>query len=108
MWTRQYRKRNIGRWILPAMSAVVLSYFGFHAYHGEYGIYAKYAVEAEIAARKLHLAELVRERQAAERRVQLLHDGTLDRDMLDEQIRRQLNFSAAEDVVVLHKAKITN
>src|SRR5690606_8037242 len=101
--TRQYRKRNTGRLILPAMCAVILTYFGFHAYHGVYGIYSKYAVEIEIAEQKERLASLVRERKEAERRVQLHHDGTLDRDMLDEQIRRLLNFSTEQDVVVLYR-----
>jgi cell division protein FtsB len=106
MWTRQYKKRKTGRLILPALSVAVLSYFGFHAWHGDYGLYAKYRVEAEIAAQKERLAALVKERQAAERRVQLLHDGTLDRDMLDEQIRRQLNYSSEKDVIVLRTAGI--
>ena len=40
MWTRQHKQTNTGRLIVPAISAVVLAYFGFHAYHGEYGLYA--------------------------------------------------------------------
>ena len=34
------------------------------------------------------------ERVELERRVQLLHDGTLEKDMLDEQARRALNCLA--------------
>ena len=46
MWTRQHKQRKTGRLIVPAISALFLAYFGFHAYHGEYGIYAKYRYEA--------------------------------------------------------------
>ena len=42
MWTRQHRKRNTGRLIVPALSIAPISYFGFHAYHGEFGIYSRY------------------------------------------------------------------
>ena len=36
-----------------------------------------------------------------ERRVQLLHDGTLEKDMLDEQARRALNLSQADEIVIM-------
>ena len=41
MWTRQYRPRRTGRLIVPALTAVVLSYFGYHVYHGAFGIDSK-------------------------------------------------------------------
>ena len=49
MWTRQHKQRNTGRFIVPAISVLFLSYFGFHAYNGEYGIYSKYQLEARRA-----------------------------------------------------------
>lgn len=100
MWTRQYKKRNTGRLIVPALCLIVLAYFGFHAFNGEYGIYAKYRLEDEIARLNAEHSELKRQRKELERRVQLLHDGTLDKDMLDEQIRKALNLSGQEEVVI--------
>ena len=44
MWTRQHKKRNTGALIVPALAAVFLSYFGFHAWHGEFGINSSYAL----------------------------------------------------------------
>jgi len=101
MWTRQYKKRNTGRLIMPAMATVVLGYFGFHAYHGEYGIYAKYEYEARAVELTRQLDEVRARRIETERRVQLLHDGTLDKDMLDEQARRALNLSRADEVTII-------
>ena len=40
-------------------------------------------------------------RVALERRVQLLHDGTLEKDMLDEQARRALNVARPDEVIVM-------
>ena len=34
MWTRQHKKRNTGALIVPAIAALFLTYFGFHAFHG--------------------------------------------------------------------------
>lgn len=101
MWTRQYKKRNTGIFIIPGLCVAFLAYFGFHAFQGEYGIYSKYRLEAETAALKLEHAALKRQRIALEQRVQLLHDGTLDKDMLDEQARKSLNVSNKNEVVIM-------
>ena len=101
MWTRQRKKRNTGALIVPAIAAVFLSYFGFHAFQGEYGIYAKYRLEERVAGLEADLDRIRTERAHLERRVQLLHDGTLEKDMLDEQARRALNLSLPDEIVIM-------
>ena len=108
MWTRQHKQRNTGRLILPAMSALVLSYFGFHALHGEYGLYAMYEYQARVAVLQVEHEEVKARRVEFERRVQLLHDGTLDKDMLDEQARRSLNMSRNDEIVIMRPARTAN
>ncbi len=101
MWTRQHRQRNTGRLILPLLTAVFLSYFGFHAYHGEFGIYSKYRLHDRAVELQASLDEVRGRRVELERRVQLLHDGTIEKDMLDEQARRALNMSQADEVTII-------
>lgn len=108
MWTRHHRQRNTGRLILPALSAAVLSYFGFHALHGEYGVYSKYEYEARVATLQAELDQTRARRIDFERRVQLLHDGTLDKDMLDEQARRALNLSRSDEIVIIRERRPAN
>ncbi|MBA3448335.1 MAG: septum formation initiator family protein [Pseudaminobacter sp.] len=103
MWTRQHKQRNTGRLILPALCAAFLSYFGFHAYHGEYGIYSKYALQERAVELHAQLDAVKSKRIDLERRVQLLHDGTLDKDMLDEQARKALNLSHANELIIIRK-----
>lgn len=103
MWTRQYRQRNFGRLILPAITIVFLSYFGFHAWHGEYGIYSKYALEERTAALQKQLDTIRGQRTALETRVRLLRDGSIEKDMLDEQARRSLNLSHDDELVILRQ-----
>ena len=43
------------------------------------------------------------ERQAMETRVLLLQDGTIERDMLDEQARRALNLTAKDEVTIIRQ-----
>lgn len=101
MWTRQHKQRNTGRLIVPALCAAFLSYFGFHAYHGEYGIYSKYALQERAAELQAKLDMVKSRRVDLERRVQLLHDGTLDKDMLDEQARKALNLSHDDEITII-------
>jgi cell division protein FtsB len=108
MWTRQHKKRNTGRYIVPALAVLFLSYFGFHAFHGEFGIYSKYKLEA----RKVELAEALERKRAVraelEKRVALVRDGTIEKDMLDEQARRALNVSAPDEITIMRSFQQSN
>jgi len=100
LWTRQHRKRRTGALIVPAITVAFLAYFGFHAFHGEFGIYNKHRLETQAAALEDQLAGIKAEREKLERRVQLLHDGSIEKDMLDEQARRALNLSREDEVTI--------
>ena len=108
MWTRQHKQRNTGRLIVPAVAALFLAYFGFHAYHGEFGIYSKYLYEAQAVELQARLDTVKAQRLGLERRVQLLHDGTLEKDMLDEQARRALNLSKPDEIVIMRTSAQAN
>ena len=104
MWTRQHKKRRTGALIVPAIAAAFLSYFGFHAFQGEFGIYAKYRLEERTAALDAELERLRGERALLEHRVQLLAEGTLEKDMLEEQARRALNLAQKGELIVFRSA----
>lgn len=101
MWTRQHRQNPAGRLVIPLMTAGVVSYFGYHAYHGELGIYASEDYQARIVSLQEQLVAATERRMAMQRRVQLIEDGTLDKDMLDEQARRSLNLTQADELSVM-------
>ena len=103
MWTRQRKKRNTGALIVPAVAVAFLSYFGFHAFQGEYGIYSKYRLEERVAALEAKLETTRAERVALDQRVRLMHDGSLEKDMLDEHARRALNMALADEVVIMRQ-----
>jgi cell division protein FtsB len=103
MWTRQRKKRNTGALIVPAITAAFLSYFGFHAFQGEYGIYSKYRLEERVAGLEASLEKVQAERLRLEQRVQLLHDGTMEKDMLDEYARRSLNMALGDEIIIMRQ-----
>lgn len=101
MWTKQKRKSIKGQLIVPALAAAFLSYFGFHAYNGAYGIYSKEQLQAQAAALSQQLEDLREQRESLERQVSQLRDGSIDKDILDEQARRALNLSHADEVTII-------
>ena len=108
MWTRQHKRRNTGRLIVPSIAILFLAYFGFHAYHGEYGLYAKYRLEARATGLEKQLEGLKHQREMLEHRVALLHDGTLEKDMLDEQARGELNLAQKDEVIIYRPVEHTD
>jgi cell division protein FtsB len=101
MWTRQRKRTRRSRLVLPALTVVCLAYFGFHAFHGSFGLYSKEQLDLRKADLTAELAQLTRTRESLERQVALLQDGSIERDMLDEQARLQLNYSQRRDLTIL-------
>ncbi len=102
MWTRHHKQRKFGRFILPAITVAFVSYFGYHSIHGDLGLIATEEFEKQRIARSAELAALTAKREALERQVHLMSDGSLDKDMLDEIARYQLNVSRSDEIVIFN------
>ncbi len=102
MWTKHHRKRKFGRLVLPAITIAFVSYFGYHSIHGELGLIATDEFEKQRFLKAAELAKLTAERQDLERRVALMSDGSLDKDMLDEEARYQLNVSRPDEITIFN------
>lgn len=100
MWTRHHKKKKFGRFVLPAVAVAFLSYFSYHSIHGDFGLRAGQEFERQRQARSAELVALVEQRKVLEKEVELLSDGSLDRDMIDEKARYQLNLSRPDEIVI--------
>jgi cell division protein FtsB len=101
MWTKQRRKTRRGRLIVPLLAVLFFAYFGFHAYHGEYGLYSTIKLQERTHLLEAQLAAVRQTRAELEQQVKLMHDGTIEKDMLDEQARRALNLSRSDEVTIM-------
>lgn len=102
MWTRQYRRSPLRHIIIPAIAAVSLAYFGFHGVNGTLGLTSKQEYEARLADLSSDLKALQQVRTTLETRTRALSDGSLQRDMIDEQARMALGLIGDNEVVLLH------
>ncbi|UTO28787.1 FtsB family cell division protein [Bartonella harrusi] len=101
MWTKQKRRSVKVRFVLPLMTMGVLSYFSYHIYHGEYGLYSRSEVNKQIIELEEELHRVKSKRMFIEKRISLLRNGHIERDMLDEYIRKNLNFSKPNELTIL-------
>ena len=100
MSTRQRKIRNTGRYVIPAISAAFFIYFGYHAIHGDRGMLARERFEERSVELQAQLQTLVSRREKLQHQIQLLQDGTLERDMLDERARQALNLSRPNEITI--------
>ncbi|WP_102958440.1 FtsB family cell division protein [Mangrovicella endophytica] len=101
MLTIQRRKSLMGRLVVPALAASFLAYFALHAQSGKYGLEGRAELARELEQRESEYAALAKQRERLEKRVQLLHDGTLERDMIDERAREALNLAMPDEIIIL-------
>ena len=98
-------ERLKGRWLAVAVT-LVLVYFGYHAVHGRYGILAWIDTSRDLAAARDQLTTLTGEREQLERDVAAFQPDSLDRDLLEEQLRL-LGYVKPNEVVILRRSEDT-
>src|SRR5215472_6619653 len=97
---REIRRRSqliIG----PILGITLCGYFAFHLVEGDRGLVAWARLSQQVRDARATLSEAEVERTTLERRVQLLRPEHLDRDMLDERARSQLNLVGPNEIVVV-------
>jgi cell division protein FtsB len=89
------------RSFLPtAALALLIVYFGFHAFTGERGILSTGERDATLMAKRHELAAVESQRQDLEVRAKLLRDQSLSADLLEERARTLLGFADPRDYVI--------
>lgn len=89
---------GLGAFAGVATFLVLASYFAFAAVRGEYGIAARARVEAEARTLSAERDAMAAALAAARVRVEGLSDGSLDADLLDEQVRSVLGYMRPDEL----------
>jgi len=84
----------------PALALTAMGFFSYHAVMGPNGILALKDVKHEVAARSVELAALEKHRAEALNHVKLLDPKGADPDLVDEQMRKQLNVARPDEIIV--------
>jgi cell division protein FtsB len=95
------QQKRIRQAILPVVGFCLVSYFIYHTLQGDRGWFAMLRMKHEVAAAQQTLGHLRDERKELEHRTQLLHDNSLDPDLLEEKSRELLNYSRPNEIVIM-------
>ncbi|HEV2551477.1 MAG TPA: septum formation initiator family protein [Stellaceae bacterium] len=86
--------------VTPVLGVSLVAYFAYHLVQGDRGFIAWLRLNQEVREAKVTLAAVTAERETIEHRVSLLRPEHLDRDMLDERARSQLNLIGPNETVI--------
>ncbi len=84
----------------PALVLVAIFYFSYHAIQGNHGLLTLKELSAEMAELEVQAAEVRKEKQALEIKVNNLRRDNLDLDLLDERAREVLGFQEQDEIVI--------
>ena len=90
-------------YLSTAFLALLIFYFGFHAFTGDGGLLQSDTRSAERIAKARELHKLTAQRHDLEVRAQLLRDESLSADLLEERARSMLGFADPRDYVIRMK-----
>ena len=98
-----YEIRRRARLIVgPVLGITLCAYFAYHLVQGDRGLTAWLRLTQQVRDARTTLAAVEAERMTLERRVNLLRPEHLDRDMLDERARSQLNLAQPNEIVIFN------
>jgi cell division protein FtsB len=86
----------------PVLGISLVVYFAYHLVQGDRGFMAWMRLNQQVRDAKITLAAVATERAVLEHRVYLLRPEHLDRDLLDERARSQLNLIGPNETVIFN------
>ena len=98
--TRQKKRSRFRGFLLPAICLLLSAYFLHHAINGRFGLDPHSRAEEAAIRLEFRLAEYRRQRDVLSRRVSLLRQGSIEKDMLDEQARYHLNVAHEDEIII--------
>ncbi len=103
MATRQKKNSRFTGLAIPLVCLGILGYYGINAFYGNLGIKSRAQMDEHSLQLQFELVRLRQERQDLKLNVELLRDGRVEKDMLDQQARQLLNMVKADEFVIIYK-----
>ena len=91
--------------LAPFMVLSVMGYFIYHSIQGDRGILAWMKLQDRLLHIQSELKEITQARQELEEKVHDLRPESINRDLLDQQVRLQLGYTRPDEIVILRLDK---
>lgn len=92
----------------PIIAITLLGYFVYHIVQGERGLLSWMRLKQKIELSEQKLKGVQEEQSLLEQRVYLMRPDSLDRDMLEEQARKYLNYGNKEELTIHDSELLTH
>jgi len=89
----------------PVLGLALTGYFAYHLVEGDRGLRAWVRLNHDMRVARDNLAAVDAERAALDRRVADMRPDHVDPDLLDEEIRRQLDLASPNEIVIIRPAQ---
>ncbi len=87
--------------LAPFIVLSVMGYFIYHSLQGDRGILAWMQLQERLLHIQNQLQELTHVRQELEDKVRDLRPESINRDLLDQQVRLQLGYMRPDEILIL-------
>jgi cell division protein FtsB len=101
----RYLQRLSQKAIAPFMALCVVGYFIYHSIQGDRGILAWVQLQEHLTQSLIELNGIIKDRQNLEEKVQALRPESLNRDLLDQQVRLNLGYTHSDEIIILRMDK---
>ncbi len=89
----------------PFLALSVVGYFVYHSIQGDRGVLAWVQLQERLVKAQGELKDITQIRQELEEKVTALRPESINRDLLDQQVRLQLGYTRPDEVVILRLNK---
>src|SRR5476651_553726 len=100
-----FNSRNLHRLsqkaMAPFLALSVVGYFIYHSIQGDRGILAWVQLQERPTNSMTEHNKVMKERKELEEKVQDLRPESINRDLLDQQVRLKLGYTRPDEVVIL-------
>lgn len=87
--------------LAPFLILSVMGYFIYHSLQGERGILTWMQLQERLLHVQSQLKEITQARQELEEKVGDLRPESINRDLLDQQVRLKLGYTRPDEIVIL-------
>ena len=97
--TRDLR-RHLLKAVTPLLGVTVVGYFIYHSLEGDRGLWSYFKLTQKLELVKNEHASLHAERVALEEKIKRMHPESIDRDLLEKQVRHILGYGHPDEIVI--------
>lgn len=93
-------KRHLMKAVGPLLGVTVVGYFIYHSLEGDRGLWSYFRLSQKLETLEKEYQGLHHDRMVLEEKVKRLRPESIDRDLLEKQVRHLLGYGHPDEVII--------